>query len=78
MLDFRGKQHLVKYLGIVTGEQFEELYNEMTNSDDKLPVASTILPLGFKDGVQKVQAWIFYEVIPKEEPVPEKKLSLEL
>ena len=64
---YRGKGHYVKYLGIVNGEEFERLYNEMSNSSDKLPVASTLL----MNTDDSAQAWIFYET--KTEEVKEKK-----
>ena len=60
MKDYFGKGHYVKYLGCITQEKFEELYNEMSNSKDKLPVASTIHPF---DNT-RVNAWIFYETAP--------------
>lgn len=45
MKDFRGNRKYVLYCGIITGKKFEEIYQEISNSINKLPVASTILPI---------------------------------
>jgi len=45
MKDFRGNKKQVKYLGIVTGEQFEMEYNKLSSSPDKVPLASNLIPV---------------------------------
>ena len=50
------------YLGQVSGTEFEKAYNELANSEDKRPIASTIIP-AFTQGSKPVfEAWIFYEL----------------
>jgi len=82
MKDFKGELGLVEYLGPVTGKEFQDKYNEMSNSEDKQPIASTILPVLDKEGSTKIfDCWIFYKMKDTgqtkltEEP---KKLKMEL
>jgi len=69
MKDFRGNDKLVMYLGVVTGKQFEQKYNELSKSEDKLPVASNLIPiLVDSDEAHSIfHAWIFYETVQKKE-----------
>ena len=72
MLNYKGNRGLTKYLGVVTGKEFEEMYNEMAHAEGVLPIASTIIPI--KDTVDDettplFHAWIFYEEHPKKEKV---------
>ena len=89
MKDYHGKLHLIKYTGIVTAEQFAKLYEEIANSPDKVPVASTPLPFLNTDGSTMyklidgidhplVYGYIFYEIIEtKQEEVPTRpKLTM--
>lgn len=76
MRDYHNNLPLTKYLGIVTGRQFEKEYNDMANSVDMLPVASTLIPVteaqggslyaddseGHKGTEPLLQAWIFYQM----------------
>lgn len=43
--DYYGKTSDVIYLGTITGEQFAKAYKEIASSKDKVPKASTILPV---------------------------------
>lgn len=70
--DYHNKLRCVVYLGVLTGKEFEQKYMEISNSPDKVPVASTLLPVGGDS--QKVMAWIFYEMQgqvanPKKQPI---------
>lgn len=79
MKNYNGLNGYTKYLGIVTGEEFEQAYNDMSDSPDKLPIASTILPVHTiplnEDAKPLAQAWIFYQTKKEEE---EKKMRLDL
>ena len=80
--DYNGLFSGVKYLGIITGKEFEEAYNEMSASPDKTPVASTVLPV--RSNVQssvigtKIQAWIFYKVREPQGSSKPKKRTLKM
>jgi len=77
MKDFRGKSHYVKYLGIVTGKEFEEKYNIMSDSPGILPVASSFE----KNTADSFHAWIFYETEPsvqQEEIKKEEKKPIKI
>ena len=77
MKDYHNKWKRVEYLGLVTGEVFEKRYNQMSESDDKIPIASTIIR--HENDMKLVEAWIFYEQleIPVNKPI-KKKLRMEL
>ena len=76
MKDYHGKTHLVKSLGLVSMDEFENAYNDMSLSSDKLPVASTVIPAGVNsNGKPGFYAWIFYEVSEKTVQAEEKKLE---
>ena len=89
MKDYHDKLHLIKYTGIVTAEQFAKLYEEIANSPDKVPVASTPLPFLNTDGSTMyklidgidhplVYGYIFYEMQAPESKTeqPKKKLTM--
>jgi hypothetical protein len=88
MKDFRGNSKLVKAFRELTVHEFAEAYNELSMSPDKLPVASTPIPIieeGGKgvmfEGKQLYNWLLFYET--KESPTqetkkPVTKLSMEL
>ncbi len=73
MKSYYGKLSETKFLGQVTGEIFQEIYMKMSQSEDKLPVASTIIPITDSEGCTMrnreneplVLAWIFYEYNPQ-------------
>ena len=86
MKDYFGKKKGVVYLGVITGKEFEKVYQEMSNSPDKLPLASTIIPLTdsngctlFQDADSQepvIQAWIFYETIPQDNRTADKETGI--
>lgn len=61
MKDYFGKHRDSTALGIVTMKQFEDAYREMSNSPDKLPVASNIIPVFGANGSS-----LFKQVIKKD------------
>lgn len=50
MKDFRGKMHYVTCYEEITWRDFNRVYNEMSISKDKLPVASTVQALTDSNG----------------------------
>ena len=86
MKDFYGKDKLVVYLGPVTGKEFQDRYIDIAMSKDKVPIASTIIPInnvGDKETQPLFHAWIFYEKPgieaskqPEQKVEPKKKLDL--
>jgi len=58
---------LVKYVGVVTGKEFEQINNDMAFSKDKRPVASNQIPIKAEDNNEQTalfHGFIFYEIMP--------------
>jgi hypothetical protein len=66
MKDYYKKSKGVTFVGIVTGKEFEQKYMEISNSEDKLPTASTIIPINSSDKEAEpiFHAWIYWETAP--------------
>jgi len=82
---------LTHYTGIISAKTFQKMYNDLANSPDKRPIASTILPFlganGFSttdntDGQPLVYGWIFYEQLKPSQETPKepekKKVMMEM
>lgn len=55
MKNFHGAYHNSTALGLVTMKEFEKKYREFTNSPDKLPTASNLIPLRGANGASIVR-----------------------
>jgi len=78
MKDFRNNEKLVVFLGPVTGKEFQDRYIDMSMSKDKLPVASTIIPIQNKgeEAQPLFFAWIFYEKPGEQQPAALKNAEV--
>ena len=72
MKDYHGNHRHLVFLGILTGTEIQDKYNEMADSVDKLPVATVTKEI-LKDGSQTTRdgeyvwaCWIYYQFKKKE------------
>jgi len=73
MLNWKGKISYTKRLGVVTMAEFEKAYNDMTDSEDKCPVASNIYPIMDGEGCTRYKSVLTEEAkdlekTPKDRP----------
>ena len=80
MKDNKGHERRVIYLGEINGKEFEEEYNRLAQTENIIPVASTLIrvmldnnkPEMDVDGEYVFNAWIYYEFVPPKNQEPIK------